>query len=98
VQGRFHPAPNVSPTSPLDRFLGLLVGLGLVAVAVCAVAAGLVGWIVLMVAAAAWAAHAAALLAVLLLVAMAGFALAVCAALLWSVLQIGSVRRALGLR
>jgi len=98
VQGRFHPTPNVSPTHPLDRFFGVLIGIGLLVVAAAVVAGALVGWIILMVAAAGWAAHGALILAVLLLVAMAGFALAVCAAGLWSILQIGSVRRALGLR
>jgi hypothetical protein len=98
VQGRFHPTPNVSPASPLDRLLALLVGVGLLAVGAAAVAAALVGWIFLMVAAAAWADQAAAALSVLVVIAMAGFALAVCAAGLWALLQVGSVRRALGLR
>ncbi|MGA8016155.1 MAG: hypothetical protein WCB85_09585 [Candidatus Dormiibacterota bacterium] len=98
MQGRFHPNPNLSPASPLDRLLGLTVGIGLLVVAAAAVVAALIAWILLMALAAGWAAQAGPILAILLVVAMAGFALAVCAAGLWSLLQIGSVRRALGLR
>lgn len=98
MQGRFHPNPNLSPVSPLDRLLGLTLGIGLGVFAVAAVAAALIAWVLLMAVAAGWAAQAGPGLAILLVVAMAGFALSVCAAGLWSLLQIGSVRRALGLR
>ena len=98
VQGRFHPNPNLSPASPLDRFLGLMVSVRLLVTAAAAAAGALIAWILLITLAAGWAAQAGAFLGILVVVALAGFALAVCAAGLWSLLQIGSVRRALGLR
>jgi hypothetical protein len=95
----FNPTPNLPPRSAADRLLAALVGLGLVVVGVAAALAAIVAWILLMIAVAVWGAHGvAAALVICLLIAMAGFGLAVVAAGLWSLLQIGSVRRALGLR
>jgi hypothetical protein len=95
----FNPTPNLPARSPTDRLLAGLVGLGLAVVGAAAALAAAFGWILLMIAVAAWGAHGvAAVLVVCLLIAMGGFGLAVVAAGLWSLLQIGSVRRALGLR
>ncbi len=95
----FNPTPNLSPPSAMDRLLAGLVGVGLLVVGAAAALAAIVGWILLMIVVAVWGAHGvAAALVICLLIAMAGFGLAVIAAGLWSILQIGSVRRALGLR
>ena len=98
MQRWFNPAPNLSPPSALDRFFGLLVGAGLLLIGVAAVLAALVAWILLMIVVAEHGTGTTAFLVICALIAMAGFALAVAAALIWSILQIGSVRRALGLK
>ena len=94
----FNPTPNLSPRSGADRALAILVGVGLVVVGAAAVLAAIAAWVILMIAVASQGAHGmAAVLVVCALIAMGGFGLAVIAAGAWAVLQIGSVRRALGL-
>jgi len=98
MQRWFNPAPNLSPPTALDRFLGLLVAAGLLVIGVALVLAAVVGWILLMIVVAAHGTGGTAILVICALIAMAGFALAVGAGAIWSILQIGSVRRALGIK
>ncbi|HYA01395.1 MAG TPA: hypothetical protein VEK76_13760 [Candidatus Binatia bacterium] len=95
----YNPAPNLPRPSPAERTLAGLVYLGLAAIGVALALAALAGWILLMIAIAAGPEHGMPAVVVLCtLIAMGGFGLAVVAAGLWSLLQVGSVRRALGLR
>jgi len=98
MQRWFNPAPNLSPPTALDRFFGLLVAAGLLVIGVALVLAAVVGWILLMIVVAAHGTGGTAILVICALIAMAGFALAVGAGAIWSILQIGSVRRALGIK
>jgi hypothetical protein len=98
MQARFHPAPNPSPASAVGRVLVRLPVLGPLAVGAALAAAALLGWMLPMAVASAWAARAGAALSVPVVVAMAGLAYAACAAGLGPILQVGSVRRAKGLR
>ena len=94
----FNPNPHLSPRSGPDRTLGAVVGLGLAVVGAAAVLALVCLWVFLMVLVATAGAHGAlAVLVICALIAMGGFGLAVAAGGLWALLQIGSVRRALGL-
>jgi nitrate/nitrite transporter NarK len=98
VRPWFNPNPNLSPRSGADRALGALVGTGLAVVGAAAVLAAACAWVFLMILVATAGAHGTvAVLVICALIAMAGFGLAVAAGGLWALLQIGSVRRALGL-
>jgi len=93
----FNPTPNLSPRSGADRLFAALAGVGLAVVAAAAVVAAITAWILLMIAVASQAAHGTlAGLVICALIAMGGFGLAVAAGGVWAVLQIGSVRLALG--
>ena len=94
----FNPNPNLSPRSGVDRTLGALVGMGLAVVGAAAALAAVCAWVLLMILVATEGAHGAlVVLVICALIAMGGFGLAVAAGGLWALLQIGSVRRALGL-
>jgi hypothetical protein len=94
----FDPNLNISPRSGADRTLATLVGLGLTVVGAAAVLALVALWVLLMVMVATLGVHGMAVVFVVCaLIAMGGFGLAAGAAGLWALLQIGSVRRALGL-
>lgn len=94
----FNPTRNISRRSAADRTLATVVGVGLVVVGAAAAIALITAWILLMIMVATQGVHGAlAGVVICALVAMGGFGLAVVAGGLWAVIQIGSVRRALGL-
>ncbi len=94
----FNPSPNLSPRSGVDRALSALFGAGLAVVGAAAAMAAICAWILLMILVATAGAHGAlTVLVICALIAMGGFGLAVAAGGVWALLQIGSVRRALGL-
>jgi hypothetical protein len=94
----FNPTPNLSPRSGADRLLAAVVGVGLAIVGAAAVLAAVLAWILLMIVVATQGMHGTlAGLVICALIAMGGVGLAALAGGAWALLQIGSVRRALGL-
>lgn len=91
---RFNPAPNRSPSSSLDRSLGVVVAVGVAAVGLALLIGAAAIWIRLMIAVAAGVGPGlGGVLAFCVLLAMGGLGLVALGGLVWAGLQVAAIRR-----